>query len=247
MKGFIGCDYHPRYSVLVSVDESGKGGKPIHVDHGGDEFPQLCTMLPPGTPVAAETSIGEPLQTLKQNCWLLVGQYDRVWEEAGGRRWLTLIACFRAGHEDVRTIRPSIQVSKTRADTTKCNLVRCGKMAPHEHEVRIVDAFSYAGDVKASRGRGSRTEFACSLMPVSCVFLSPCSARQPARYGAVCGLGAGSAPPALNPTTRAANKRVLKRASDGEFLRWCQTVYSVSGAISRRPSESALADSRSKA
>ena len=58
MQQFIGCDYHRRYSVFVSVDENGKASKPVRVEHVGEEFAKYVRSLPPGTPVAVEATGG---------------------------------------------------------------------------------------------------------------------------------------------------------------------------------------------
>ena len=56
MKHFIGCDVHKRYSVFVSMDESGKAGRPVRVNHGGAELAEYLGALPAGCPVAVETT-----------------------------------------------------------------------------------------------------------------------------------------------------------------------------------------------
>ena len=38
MKQYIGCDAHARYSVFVSVDETGKIGPPVRVEHGSRDL-----------------------------------------------------------------------------------------------------------------------------------------------------------------------------------------------------------------
>ncbi len=58
MKQYIGCDAHARYSVFVSVDEAGKIGPPIRVDHFSRELRDYLGSLEPETPVAVEASGG---------------------------------------------------------------------------------------------------------------------------------------------------------------------------------------------
>jgi transposase len=56
MKQFIGCDVHKRYSVFVTVDESGKASRAVRVTHGNGELETYLSGLPAGTPVAVETT-----------------------------------------------------------------------------------------------------------------------------------------------------------------------------------------------
>lgn len=58
MKKFIGCDAHARYSVFVTIDESGRAEKPVRVNHGSRELRDYLATLEPGTPVAVEASGG---------------------------------------------------------------------------------------------------------------------------------------------------------------------------------------------
>ncbi len=58
MKKYIGCDAHARYSVFVSVDETGRVGPPVRVNHGTRELRDYLGTLEPGTPVAVEASGG---------------------------------------------------------------------------------------------------------------------------------------------------------------------------------------------
>ncbi len=58
MKQYIGCDSHARYSVFVSVDEKGRVGTPVRVDHGGRGLRDYLDTLEKGTPVAVEASGG---------------------------------------------------------------------------------------------------------------------------------------------------------------------------------------------
>jgi transposase len=56
MKHFIGCDVHKRYSVFVTVDESGKASRAVRVEHGNGEREAYLRGLAAGTPVAVETT-----------------------------------------------------------------------------------------------------------------------------------------------------------------------------------------------
>lgn len=58
MKQFIGCDNHARYSVFVSVNEAGKIGAPIRIEHSGRDLRDYLGSLERGTPVAVEASGG---------------------------------------------------------------------------------------------------------------------------------------------------------------------------------------------
>jgi len=58
VKQYIGCDSHGRYSVFVSVDEKGRVGTPVRVDHGGRGLRDYLATLEKGTPVAVEASGG---------------------------------------------------------------------------------------------------------------------------------------------------------------------------------------------
>lgn len=56
MTKYIGCDAHARYSIFVSMDEQGKAGPPVRVEHDGLEMARFLSTLPAGSPVALETS-----------------------------------------------------------------------------------------------------------------------------------------------------------------------------------------------
>jgi len=56
MKQFIGCDVHKKYSVFVSVDETGRAGRPVRVSHEAGELATYLESLPAGSPVAVETT-----------------------------------------------------------------------------------------------------------------------------------------------------------------------------------------------
>jgi transposase len=58
VKQYIGCDAHARYSVFVSVDETGKIGAPVRVDHFGRGLRDYLQGLEKETPVAVEASGG---------------------------------------------------------------------------------------------------------------------------------------------------------------------------------------------
>ncbi|HEX8713420.1 MAG TPA: IS110 family transposase [Terracidiphilus sp.] len=58
MKQFIGCDSHARYSVFVSIDEQGRVGPAVRVEHGSRELRDYLATLAAGTPVAVEASGG---------------------------------------------------------------------------------------------------------------------------------------------------------------------------------------------
>ena len=56
MKQYIGCDAHARYSIFVTMDESGKASSPIRVEHDELEIRRFLAGLPAGSPVALESS-----------------------------------------------------------------------------------------------------------------------------------------------------------------------------------------------
>lgn len=58
MEQFIGCDTHARYSVFVSIDETGRIGAPVRIEHGGRDLRDYPGSLEKGTPVAVEASGG---------------------------------------------------------------------------------------------------------------------------------------------------------------------------------------------
>lgn len=58
MTQYIGCDAHRRYSIFAAVDEQGKPGSPIRVEHEAEELRKYLRSLPPGSPVAVEASGG---------------------------------------------------------------------------------------------------------------------------------------------------------------------------------------------
>ena len=52
---YYGCDAHKRYSVFNWVDESGRRGQPVRVEHDRALFRGYVESLPAGTPIAVET------------------------------------------------------------------------------------------------------------------------------------------------------------------------------------------------
>jgi transposase len=52
----IGCDMHKRYSVFAALDAAGVMSKPVRVAHEADRLRQYFAQVPPGTPVAFETT-----------------------------------------------------------------------------------------------------------------------------------------------------------------------------------------------
>jgi transposase len=56
MKQYIGCDGHKQYSVFVAVDEAGRARPAQRVPHEGTAFQDFLRSLPPGSPIALETS-----------------------------------------------------------------------------------------------------------------------------------------------------------------------------------------------
>ncbi len=58
MKQYIGCDAHARYSVFVSIDETGRIEPPVRVEHQGRDLRDYLEKLEKDTPVAVEASGG---------------------------------------------------------------------------------------------------------------------------------------------------------------------------------------------
>lgn len=56
MKQYIGCDGHKQYSVFVAVDEMGRASPAQRVKHERNAFQDYLRTLPPGSPIALETS-----------------------------------------------------------------------------------------------------------------------------------------------------------------------------------------------
>ena len=58
MSKYIGCDAHRSYSTFVVVDENGRAGAPVRVEHEREEFRTFLRSLPAGSPVGVEASGG---------------------------------------------------------------------------------------------------------------------------------------------------------------------------------------------
>ena len=56
MKKYIGCDAHARYSIFVRVRDDGKWDAPVRVEHNEGDMERFLKHLPPGSPVALESS-----------------------------------------------------------------------------------------------------------------------------------------------------------------------------------------------
>lgn len=56
MTHYIGCDVHKRYSVFVGVDDGGEVGPARRVEHDRPGFRSFLSSLPPGSPIAVETT-----------------------------------------------------------------------------------------------------------------------------------------------------------------------------------------------
>lgn len=54
MEQFIGCDAHKKYSVFVAVNENGKAGKPVRVEHTREQFRRFLGELPANSLIALE-------------------------------------------------------------------------------------------------------------------------------------------------------------------------------------------------
>jgi transposase len=56
MPQFIGCDAHKKYSVFVAVDEQGRAGPAVRVEHERARYCEFLAQLPPQSPIAIEAS-----------------------------------------------------------------------------------------------------------------------------------------------------------------------------------------------
>lgn len=56
MEQFIGCDAHKKYSIFSSVTEKGRIGRATRVSHDREAFRKHLEQLPPGSPIAVESS-----------------------------------------------------------------------------------------------------------------------------------------------------------------------------------------------
>jgi hypothetical protein len=50
MKTYVACDAHARYSICLSIDEQGKAGPPVRVEHQELEMGWFLSTLPAGSP-----------------------------------------------------------------------------------------------------------------------------------------------------------------------------------------------------
>lgn len=57
MSQFIGCDTHKKYSVFRVMDEEGRLGPPLRVEHEKGELGRFLEGLEPGSPVAIEAGL----------------------------------------------------------------------------------------------------------------------------------------------------------------------------------------------
>ena len=64
MSIYFGCDAHKRYSVFGSMNEQGKTGRPVRVEHTRAMFREFLRGLPPGSPIAIESVPAETTLTL---------------------------------------------------------------------------------------------------------------------------------------------------------------------------------------
>lgn len=55
MKYYIGCDAHKKYSVFVTINETGRAGTPERVEHDKDLYRKYLSFLPEGSPIAIES------------------------------------------------------------------------------------------------------------------------------------------------------------------------------------------------
>jgi transposase len=53
---FIGCDKHKRYSNFAVMDEAGRVVEQVRINHEGDQLREYLCSLPPGSPIAVETT-----------------------------------------------------------------------------------------------------------------------------------------------------------------------------------------------
>jgi transposase len=91
MSIYFGCDAHKRYSVFGSMNEQGKTGRPVRVEHTRAMFREFLRGLPPGSPIAIE-SVGnwywmieemekaghEPQLTNARKAKMMMGQMNKT-------------------------------------------------------------------------------------------------------------------------------------------------------------------------
>lgn len=56
MAHFIGCDVHKKYSMFGTVDDRGRASPARRVEHDREGFRSFLRTLPPGSPIAVETT-----------------------------------------------------------------------------------------------------------------------------------------------------------------------------------------------
>lgn len=56
MTHFIGCDVHKKYSMFGAVDDRGRASPAKRVEHDREGFRSFLRTLPPGSPIAVETT-----------------------------------------------------------------------------------------------------------------------------------------------------------------------------------------------
>ena len=55
MNGYYGCDAHKHYSVFAMMDEQGRTGRPVRVEHTRAMFREFLKGMPAGSPIAIES------------------------------------------------------------------------------------------------------------------------------------------------------------------------------------------------
>lgn len=55
MNRYYGCDAHKRYSIFVAMNEAGRVGAPVRVEHARMMFRRFLESLPAGSPIAIES------------------------------------------------------------------------------------------------------------------------------------------------------------------------------------------------
>ena len=55
MKHYIGCDAHKKYSIFVTLNESGKASTAERVGHDKEQYRKYISCLPTGSPIAIES------------------------------------------------------------------------------------------------------------------------------------------------------------------------------------------------
>jgi transposase len=177
MKQYIGCDGHKQYSVFVAVDEEGNAGRPKRVEHQGTDFQDFLRGLPPGSPIALETSghwywmvdameqAGhKPILVHARKAKLLMGLANKT-DKLDARGLATLL---RNGTLPSVWIAPGSLRDQRELPRLRMTLVRVRtalKNRIHAAFAKYGIAFSEVSDLFGKKGRSLLEQRVCQLPP----------------------------------------------------------------------------------